>query len=126
MTFELSKNALLILYKALLNSFIGFLAISAQSFISIGTHLSASASTVVEEDGFSLVCAASKFRFSNVSWRHSDNGLFGLDNEILIDYWDTNYSHWSNISIRTSQRGKHSGKYYCIAQRFGLLLCTLG
>ena len=86
--------------------------------VSLGTHLSASASTVVEEDGFSLACAASRFRFSNVSWRLS-NGLLPaeLDNEILIDYWETAYSLWSNISIRVSERAKHSGTYYCIAER---------
>ena len=80
-------------------------------------YLESSKDSIVEGDGFSIVCAASKFRYSNVSWGHSSISLLEHDKDIKIEYWDTNYSLWSNISVMAGSKTTHSGDFYCNAER---------
>lgn len=81
-----------------------------------GTFFEASAVTVVEGDTVGFVCAASKVMYSNVTWGHSSRSSILEDDRVQVQYWDTNFSYWTNISVEQTALSD-TGTFTCSALR---------
>ena len=90
------------------------LEIILQLQIILGTYLGPNIGSVVDGENFNLTCGVSKFQYSRISWNKPGQPL-ELDKDVVIEYWNTSYSLWSNISIRESSRTRHAGDFYCNA-----------
>ena len=84
---------------------------------STGSYLQSSARSIVEGDRFNLSCAVSKFRYSNLTWRHDNNDLLEVDEDVDIKFWETDYSIWSHVQIKTGNSSKHHGQFSCQPKR---------
>jgi hypothetical protein len=86
-----------------------------------GTFIEGSAKSVVEGEAVNLTCAASKYKFSSVSWRlqpqQQSVASSSFTNETFIENWNTEHSRWSRIWINKAAMDIHSRTFKCHLQR---------